>query len=90
MRALLIAVLLSAACGGTYDTQCAGPVGIECDLVGLPICTSSYGDHAPHAFCTRECATDDDCGNEGLCAAWRFPRESRRVCVAPNWLTVPR
>lgn len=86
MRAIVIASILLAGCGGTYDTQCDGPGGIDCELVGLSVCTKSYGSVAPHAFCTQPCATDDDCGTDGICVDWRFPRSIHRVCVAPSWV----
>ena len=87
MRNVLMAfvVLALAGCGGTYNTQCDGPGGIDCSLLDLPICTSQYGAKAPHAICTRPCEQDEDCGPDGACTVWRFPLGEHRVCMAPNW-----
>lgn len=73
-------------CGGRFDIQCDGPRGIDCSLIGLPVCTTRFGDVAPSAFCTRPCVTDEDCGSgSGACALWYFPHGQRRVCVAAYW-----
>jgi hypothetical protein len=73
-------------CGGTYDIQCDGPGSIDCELIGLSICTKTYGDRAPHAFCTKPCRIDSDCGPYGICTYWDFTIGTRQVCVAPYWL----
>jgi hypothetical protein len=82
--ALLLVVVLPG-CAGTFEVQCAGAGGIDCSLVDLPICTSKFGDRAPHAFCTMECDVDDDCAPGGRCVAWKFPVGATRVCVSPSW-----
>lgn len=84
MRIAVLALIL-AGCGGTYDTQCAGTTGINCEFVGLPICTSRFGDTSPHAFCTRDCVVDDDCGPDGVCAPWQFRGGIHSVCVSVDW-----
>lgn len=86
MRFLVgVVFILVGGCGGTCDTQCTGSGGVDCSLLNLPICTAEYGDHTPHAFCTRPCDSDDDCGADGLCVVWSFPRGQHRVCVSSDW-----
>lgn len=86
LAGVLVVLVFVGGCGGTYDTQCAGSAPIDCSLLGLSVCTSSYGNAAPHAFCTQECTTDDDCP-DGVCANWWFPKGTHRVCVAPYWVS---
>jgi hypothetical protein len=86
LGAVVLLVVLLPGCASTFEVQCAGAGGIDCSLVDLPICTSKFGDSAPHAFCTLECDVDEDCdGGIGRCVSWRFPAGTKRVCVSPGW-----
>jgi hypothetical protein len=76
------------ACGARFDTQCAGSYGIPCDWIGLPICTSQFGDEDTHAFCTKKCDTDADCEPDGVCVDRKFPLGHHSVCLAPRDIVV--